>query len=36
MTVHELLEMTAEDKIKELIENNESTCETYAQLNCRQ
>ena len=32
MTVHELLEMTTEEKIKELIENSESTSETYAQL----
>ena len=32
MTTQELLEMTTEDKIRELIENSESTCETYAKL----
>lgn len=32
MTTQNLLEMTTKEKIKELIENNESTCETYAQL----
>lgn len=32
MTTQKLLEMTTKEKIKELIENNESACETYAQL----
>ena len=32
MTTQKLLEMTTEEKIEELIENSESTCETYAQL----
>lgn len=32
MTAKKLLEMTTEEKIRELIENSESTCETYAQL----
>ena len=32
MTVHELLEKTTEDKIKELIESKKPSCEIYAQL----
>lgn len=32
MTTQKLLEMTTKEKIKELIGNNESSCETYAQL----
>lgn len=32
MTVHELLEMTAEDKIKELLETKKPSYEIYSQL----
>lgn len=32
MTVHELLEMTAEDKIKELVESKKPSYEIYSQL----
>lgn len=32
MTTQKLLEMTTEEKIGELIDNSESTCETYARL----
>lgn len=32
MTVHELLEMTAEDKIKELVESKKPSHEIYAKL----
>lgn len=32
MTVQELLEMTTDDKIKELVESKKSSCEIYAQL----
>lgn len=32
MTVHELLEKTTEEKIKELVESKKPSCEIYAQL----
>ena len=32
MTVHELLEMTAEDKIKEVLESKKPSYEIYSQL----
>lgn len=32
MTAKKLLEITTEDKLNKLIENSESSCETYAQL----